>query len=143
MDKKLYSAISSGSYDYRNKFNEELFVKTVQQSLTYSISNSFTSYHNDYVFLNDSLDHLYEGGFKEDGTAYTPDNNVPNVGKYVLSNSYAQYKEDTYLPEVYRELLVEKYIKIKKLIHLVVLLDVKLIMLLSVKVKLTQKPLLT
>lgn len=114
MDKKLYSAISSGSYDYRNKFNEELFVKTIQQSLTYSISNSFTSYHNDYVFLNDSLDHLYEGGFKEDGTAYTPDDNVPNVGKYVLSNSYAQYKEDTYLPEVYRELLVEKYIKDKE-----------------------------
>lgn len=114
MDKKLYSAISSGSYDYRNKFNEELFVKTIQQSLTYSISNSFTSYHNDYVFLNDSLDHLYEGGVKEDGTAYTPDDNVPNVGKYVLSNSYAQYKEDTYLPEVYRELLVEKYIKDKE-----------------------------
>lgn len=111
MDEKLYNAIESGSYTYRNKFDEELFVKTIQQSLTYSISNANSTFTKDYVLLKDSKDHLYAGGVDENGNAYTPDTNVPNVGKYVLSCSYTRYMEDTYLEEVYRELLVEKYIK--------------------------------
>lgn len=114
MNEKLYAAITTGTYDsFRNQFNEQLFVATIQQNLTYSISTSTTSsdYTTDYVFLKDSIDHLYAGGADRDGKAYTADTRVPNVGKYVLKCDYTRYMEDTYLPEVYRELLIEKYVK--------------------------------
>ncbi len=106
MDDRLYSAISSSSYEYRSQFDEEVFISKLKQSLTYEIP--CPSYTKDYVFLNDSRDHLYAGGKFADGTAYTAD--AKNGGKYALSCSYNRYKEDVYLPDVYRELLVEKYI---------------------------------
>ena len=84
MNEKLYAAITTGTYDsFRNQFNEQLFVATIQQNLTYSISTSTTSsdYTTDYVFLKDSIDHLYAGGTDRDGKAYTADTRVPNVGK--------------------------------------------------------------
>ena len=105
MNEKLYAAITTGTYDsFRNQFNEQLFVATIQQNLTYSISTSTTSsdYTTDYVFLKDSIDHLYAGGADRDGKAYTADTRVPNEGKYVLKCDYTRYMEDTYLPEVYR-----------------------------------------
>lgn len=111
MDDKLYEAVSNGNYTYRNKFDEELFVTTIQQNLPYSISKACSSYTKDYVFLNDSRDHLYDGGVAEDGEAYTADDQVPNKGKFVLSCSYTRYMEDTYLEDVYINLLVEKYLK--------------------------------
>lgn len=112
MNEKLYAAVSTGSYDYRNKFDEEKFVKTIQQNLTYEIELPENStYSTGYVFLKDSDKHLYAGGKDRDGVEYTADNREPNDGKYVLNCDYTRYMEDTYLQEVYRELLVEKYIK--------------------------------
>ena len=111
MDDKLYEAVSNGNYTYRNKFDEELFVTTIQQNLPYSISSACSSYTKDYVLLDDSRDHLYNGGVAEDGEAYTADDQVPNEGKFVLSCSYTRYMEDTYLEDVYINLLVEKYLK--------------------------------
>ena len=69
MNEKLYAAVSTGSYDYRNKFDEEKFVKTIQQNLTYKIelAEGNTTYSNDYVFLKDSDKHLYKGGADRDG----------------------------------------------------------------------------
>lgn len=111
MDDKLYEAISAGTYSYRDKFDEEMFVTTIQQNLPYSISNACSSYTKDYVLLSDSRDHLYAGGVAEDGEAYTADDQIPNKGKFVLSCSYTRYMEDTYLEDVYIDLLVEKYLK--------------------------------
>lgn len=116
MDDKLYAEVSSGSYDTRNKFDEKVFVKKIQQSLTFKIADqsgtgACSTYTKDYVFLKDSRDHLYFGGAYADGTAYTADDKEPNVGKYVFSCNYTKYTESKYLEEIYRELLVEKYVK--------------------------------
>ena len=113
MNEKLYSAVSSGSYEYRNKFDEEKFVKTIQQNLSYTINfaEGNSTYSKDYVFLKDSDKHLYNGGKDRDGVAYTADTREPNKDKFVLHCDYSKYMEDTYLPEVYRELLIEKYVK--------------------------------
>lgn len=113
MDEKLYAAVSTGTYEYRNEFNEKLFITRIQQNLTYQIelADSYTAYSTGYVFLKDSEKHLYAGGKDSDGVAYTADDRNPNVGKYVLHGDYTKYMEDTYLKEVYRELLVEKYVK--------------------------------
>ena len=115
MNEKLYAAVSTGSYDYRNKFDEEKFVKTIQQNLTYQIADDSSTFSTGYVFLKESDKHLYEGGKDRDGVAYTEDNREPNNGKYVLNCDYTRYMEDKYLQEVYRELLVEKYIKDEEL----------------------------
>ncbi|MCH5179616.1 MAG: hypothetical protein J1F32_00140 [Erysipelotrichales bacterium] len=115
MNEKLYAAVSTGSYDYRNKFNEEKFVKTIQQNLTYQIADESSTFSTGYVFLKDSDMHLYKGGADRDGVEYTADKREPNVGKYVLNCDYTRYMEDTYLEDVYRELLVEKYVKDEEL----------------------------
>lgn len=109
MDDKLYDAIKTGAYDYRNKFDEESFVNKIKQSLPYTIDcGANPQYTKDFVILDDTRDHLYSGGSFADGTAYTADSK--NNNKFALTCNYQTYKEQTYLPQVYREMLIEKYI---------------------------------
>lgn len=117
MEDKLFEALSSSSYAYREKFSEEKFVRQISQSLSYKITNSTGKYTSNFVILDDSRDHLIAGGHYAGkivdgayvaGEAYTADSK--NGNQYVLSgDGYQQYMEESYLQNVLREMLVEKY----------------------------------
>lgn len=109
VDDKLFDAISTGEYEYRGLFNEKTFVNSIKRSLPYTI-DCRNGYTEGYLIRDNSRDHLYAGGSYADGTAYTKDSEAPNAGKYALTCNYQTYKEQTYLPEVYREMLIEKYL---------------------------------
>jgi hypothetical protein len=106
LKEKFFKDISSGSYDYRHVFNEEHYVIDKVYKNNYYIVDTNgakvpVSQLGSYTFFNEGifLPHIDETNF--DNPAH----------KLVHIDYYKDYMKARFEDEVYRELLVEKYVK--------------------------------
>lgn len=106
MKHKFYNEISSGSYTYRSVFDEEKFV----YQRIYGAENSYIVDVNGRVGVNDldPIEFYKEGLFLP---SVDKDNFDEPANKLVHFDYYTDYLEDTYLEEVYRDLLIESYVE--------------------------------
>lgn len=102
---KLYKEISTGSYQYRGVFNEKQYAIESIYKQNYHLVNA----GNEVKVANiDSLVFYNEGVF----TANVDETNFTNADfKLIHIDYYADYLVDKFVPQVYRDLLVEQYVK--------------------------------
>ncbi len=102
---KLFNEISSGTYEFRGVFNEEHYVlDTIYKNAYHLVSegNPVTVKElSDLTFFNEGL---FLANIDE--TNFT----LPEH-KLIHIDYYADYLEEKFVPEVYRDLLVETYVK--------------------------------
>lgn len=102
---KFFNEVSSGSYEFRSVFNEEHYVVDMIYKNNYHLVSEGESVGikelGDLTFYNEGLflAHIDETNFT-----------LP-ANKLVHVEYYADYLQDKFVPEVYRDLLVENYVK--------------------------------
>ena len=102
---KFFKEISAGSYEFRGIFNEEHYVVDMIYRNSYHLVNEGVAVSikeiGDLSFYNEGLflAHIDETNFT------APENKLVHI------DYYADYLEDKFVPEVYRDLLVETYVK--------------------------------
>lgn len=102
---KLYQEVSSGTYEYRGVFNEKHYaIESVYKQNYHLVSGA-----NDVKVTDiDTLSFYNEGVF----TANVDETNFTDASfKLLHIDYYADYLVDKFVPQVYRDLLVEKYVK--------------------------------
>lgn len=102
---KLYKEVSSGSYEFRGVFNEEHYAVDMVYKNGYHLVDAGQPVA---VTALGELDFYNSGIF----TANVDETNfhLPSF-ELVHVDYYADYLVDKFVPEVYRDLLVEKYVK--------------------------------
>jgi len=102
---KMFNEISAGSYEFRSVFNEEHYVVDMIYRNNYHLVNDGVKVSvkelGDLTFFNEGLflAHIDETNFMD------PANKLVHIGYYT------DYLKDKFVPEVYRDLLVETYVK--------------------------------
>lgn len=108
LKEKFYDEVSNGSYEFRHVFNEKHYIIDMIYRNNYYIVDTNGDKvavdrvtNDEFTFFNEGifLPHINESNF--DDPAH----------KLVHFDYYKDYLEDKFADEVYRELLVEKYVK--------------------------------
>ena len=117
--KKMYSAVSGGTYSERSIFEEEKYL----QALAVDIENKVNTENPDFFTGIITVKVEDEDVFKANAGAVNSETNQPDsilhranyqsnydLGAEEVKGQTATYVEDKLIPDIYRQLLVEQYI---------------------------------